>query len=223
MWLARTLVIAFSAAALCSATLEPKTAFGQVKTTKDLKKGSPSGLVDPALVGRADQLLALKRSLSRDETLSVLKSVAQRKAADGKPVSPPTDLEAPIILSARTPASAGRAYLLASTVSWDAERGRITMPSGRSPASSITLKLKPNRRWQPVLIGFNVVAASEGTNVTVVSTGPGLPRSEQRFSAGSELRTLNFAFLGGGTEWHQVVITADRSFDLDYATVTLAR
>ena len=85
------------------------------------------------------------------------------------------------------------------------------------------LNLKPNRRWQPVLIGVTVVAADEGTNVVIVSTGPAIPRAEQRFAAGSELRTLNYAFLGGSPGWHQVVISADRSIDVNSVSVVFAR
>ena len=177
----RTFAITFIMAALASAMLGPPAALSQIKSPDDLKKGSPSGLAHSAPVGRPDQHLALKRKLTRDEALSVLKAIAQRKAGDGTPTSLPTDLEMPITLSAQSPARANRAYLSGNAVSWDAERGRIILPGVRSPASSVTLKLKSDRRWQPMLIGVNVVAADEGTNVVIVSTGPGNSKSGAAF------------------------------------------
>ncbi len=179
----------------------------------------------PVLPNTPNKLLNLKRTLTHDEIIKVLQSVAKRSVPIGG--SLPADVEETITLTPNAPTVANRAFLQGFSVDWNphctpiyqATRCSIWITGG----GILSVYVKTRRDWQPLLIAIDCATDPRGRRVLGRSMGE--PTIETTYQAANRRAPLHFAFVAqrkGLQEYRFYPVDRSHRLQIYTVSVTLA-
>ncbi len=211
--------------------LDPKQAPGKGKVPLPKRQLPPEAkpgemkAPEPVLPNAPDKLLTLKRTLTHDEIIRVLQSVARRSVPIGGPL--PTDVEETITLTPNAPTVANRAALQGFYVHWNPHCSPIYQPDRCSvwitESGILSVYVRTRRDWQPLLIAIDCATNPRGQRVLGRSGGE--PAIETIYQSADRRAPLHFAFVArfqGLNEYRFYPVDGRHRLEIYAVSVTLA-